>query len=100
MDIVGGGGGGLVLRASSSSVESPGFMAAYSAHVIRPPSAGRHHDDEGEDEEDTGPSDDADTDAASVDRWAGTASADAAAEAIRSLEASAAPDPVRTQGTC
>ena len=95
MDVV-GDGGDLVLRASSSSVESPGFLAAYSAHVIRPPSAVQHNGDDGAGDRDRGACiDDAESEAASEERWAGTGALDPAAQAIRSLQASQA-----QQSTC
>jgi len=86
VDVV-GDGGALVLRASSSSVESPGFLAAYSAHVIRPPSAARRDGDSGADDGTGEHSDNGDSEAASMERWAGTAALDPAAQAIRSLQA-------------
>ena len=85
VDIV-GDDGDLALRASSSSVESPGFLAAYSAHVIRPPAAARQHSDEGSDGEASGPPDDTDPETASVERWAGSGGEDPAAQAIKSLQ--------------
>ena len=86
VDVV-GDGGDLVLRASSSSVESPGFLAAYSAHVIRPPSAVQHNGDDGAGDRTGEHADDAESEAASEERWAGTGALDPAAQAIRSLQA-------------
>ena len=88
VDIV-GDDGGLVLRALSSSVVSPGFLAAYSAHVIRPPSAALHRGDDGGGDESMQPPEGANSDATSVERWAGTAGTEPQAQAIRSLQASA-----------
>jgi len=81
-------GGNLVLRASSSSVESPGFLAAYSAHVIRPPFAPRRDGDDGSGDETGEHGADAESEAASVERWTGTGALDPAAQAIRSLQVS------------
>ena len=94
MDIV-SDGGDLVLRASSSSVVSPGFLAAYSAHVIRPPSAARRDGEDGAGDETGGHIDDAESESSSVERWAGTGALDPAAQAIRSLQARQA-----QQSTC
>ena len=85
VDIV-GDGGDLVLRATSSSVESPGFLAAYSAHVIRP-SAARRQGDDGAGDETGEQTDETESEAASVERWTGTGAVDPAAQAIRSLQA-------------
>ena len=77
------GGGSLALRASTSSVESPGFLAAYSAHVIRPLAAQLG---DIQDSEALAAEHGTDADTTGVPRWACGTGADPTAAAIRSLQ--------------
>ncbi len=90
MDIS-GEGGALVLRASTSSVEFPGFLAAYSAHVIRPAAVQPGNAGDGEALE---PEHGFNANAASTAEWDGATGTDPTAAAIRSLQASLTTFPV------
>ena len=84
VDVI-GEGGALALRASTSSVEFAGFLAAYSAHVIKAAAS-----QPGDASETSEPEQGTDADVTSAAGWDGAGGVEPTAVAIRSLQVSLA----------